>query len=427
MLLGRKNDTVLQEDDCVVIGYDLDDLNAQISYCPLGNYEAETVSSVMGSEIYDIPVVLCKRTEVNQWYYGREALRQAEEGAGTLVEGIFEKARKGIPVIVEDEEYDPVLLLSLFVKKSISILSAVVPLSKIVGVMFTTGIIDEKNVKIFETIVEGLALKTKEVFFQSHVESLFFYTIHQPEDVWNGQVLVCEYEKDMMITHRLEFNRNTTPVVAFSETEKYNNIEIGNKDRNFLNILHKNCDGRYVSSIQLIGNGYKEEWYKDSLKYMCVNRRVFAGNNLYSKGACYGILEKLRPSDVGKKHLYLGKDKLKANVGMEVLKRGQKSYLVLLNAGVNWYEVGTDVEFIIPKGNEIEFRISSLTGNNIYTETMILEEMPERKAGTNRVRLSMRMLSDSTIYVEVTDLGFGEFYPATNKKWEKEIVLDIKE
>ena len=44
-------------------------------------------------KIYDIPVVLCKRTEVNQWYYGREAIRQAEEGAGTLVEGLFEKAR----------------------------------------------------------------------------------------------------------------------------------------------------------------------------------------------------------------------------------------------------------------------------------------------------------------------------------------------
>ena len=310
MLLGRKNDVGLQGNDCVVIGYDLDDYNAQISYCPVESYEAETVSSVMGNQIYDIPAVLCKRLEVNQWYYGREAIRQAEEGAGTLVEGLFEKARKQIPVIVEDEEYDPVLLLSLFVKKSISILSAVVPLSKIAGVMFTTGEIDEKNVEIFNTIVEGLSLTTENIFFQSHVESLFYYTIHQPKDVWNGQVLACEYEKDMMITHRLEFNQNTTPIVAFSETEKYNNIEIGNKDRNFLNILHKNCDGRYVSSIQLIGNGYKEEWYKESLKFMCVNRRVFAGNNLYSKGACYGMLEKLRPSDVGREHIYLGKDKL---------------------------------------------------------------------------------------------------------------------
>ena len=315
----------------------------------------------------------------------------------------------------------------LFVKKSISILSAVVPLSKIAGVMFTTDKIDEQNVKIFNTIVEGLSLKTKLVYFQSHVESLYYYTIHQPKDVWNGQVLACEYEKDMMITHRLEFNRNTTPVVSFSETEKFNNIEIGNKDRNFLNILHKNCDGRYVSSVQLIGNGFKEEWYKDSLKYMCVNRRVFAGNNLYSKGACYGVLEKISPSDVGREYIYLGKDKLKANVGMEVMRRGQKSYLALLDAGVNWYEVGASVEFVLQEDKVLEFVISSLIGNKVYKEAMVLEELPERKAGTTRVKLMMKMVSDSTIYVEVEDLGFGEFYPATGKKWEKEIILNMQE
>lgn len=423
MLLGIKNDA--GQSDRVVLGYDLDNFNAQISYCPLHSYDAETVSSVMGNQIYDIPTVLCKRLEVNQWYYGREALRQAEAGAGTLVEGLFEKARKGIPVVVEDEEYDPVLLLSLFVKKSISILSAVVPLSKIAGVMFTTNTIDEQMVKIFNTIVEGLALKTKCIYFQSHVESLYYYTIHQPQDVWNGQVLACEYEKDMMITHRLEFNRNTTPIVAFSETECFNNIEIGNKDRNFLNILHKNCDGRYISSIQLIGNGFKEEWYSDSLKYMCINRRVFAGNNLYSKGACYGIMEKMSPSDVGREYIYLGKDKLKTNIGMEVLKRGQNSYLVLLDAGVNWYESRAEAELILQDDNVLQFKISSLIGNKVYTDSMVLEELAERKKGTNRVKLQMEMVSDNRVHIVVEDLGFGEFYSSTNQVWEKDIVLDI--
>ena len=230
-----------------------------------------------------------------------------------------------------------------------------------------------------------------------------------------------------MITHRLEFNRNTTPIVSFSETERFNNIEIGNKDRNFLNILHKNCDGRYVSSIQLIGNGFKEEWYKDSLKYMCVNRRVFAGNNLYSKGACYGILEKISPSDVGREYIYLGKDKLKANIGMEVLKRGQKSYLALLDAGINWYEVKGEAEFILQEGCELEFRISSLIGNKVYLETMLLDGLPERKRGTTRVRLKMEMVSDTTIHVDVEDMGFGDFYPATNQKWEKDIILSMQE
>jgi hypothetical protein len=259
------------------------------------------------------------------------------------------------------------------------------------------------------------------------VESLYYYTIHQPKDIWSGQVLACEYEKDMMITHRLEFNENTTPIVAFSETERFNNIEIGNKDRNFLNILHKNCDGRYVSSVQLIGNGFKEEWYSDSLKYMCTNRRVFVGNNLYSKGACYGILEKISPSEEGKGHIYLGDDKLKANVGMEVFRRGPASYLALLNAGVHWYEAGAEAEFILQEDNVLEFKISSLKGNKVYTESMVLDNLAERKKGTVRMRLQMKMISKHVICVEVEDLGFGDVYPSTNQKWTKEISLNMQE
>ena len=76
---------------------------------------------------------------------------------------------------------------------------------------------------------------------------------------------------------------------------------------------------------------------------------------------------------------------------------------------------------------KLEFRISSLTGNVVYDETMVLDELPERKPGTTRIRLEMKMVSDNTIYAVVTDLGFGEFYPATGKKWEKEIVLEFKE
>ena len=75
----------------------------------------------------------------------------------------------------------------------------------------------------------------------------------------------------------------------------------------------------------------------------------------------------------------------------------------------------------------MEFKITSLTGNKVYKEVMVLDEMPERKPGTTRVGLQMSMTSDNTIYVRVEDLGFGDFYPATYKTWEKEIVLEIKE
>ena len=60
-----------------MLGYDLGHRFAQISYCGMGETEPETVSAVTGTEQYNIPVALCKRSGVGQWYYGKVAVKFA--------------------------------------------------------------------------------------------------------------------------------------------------------------------------------------------------------------------------------------------------------------------------------------------------------------------------------------------------------------
>lgn len=57
--------------------------------------EITTLSSVAGSQVYTIPLVLSKRQGVNQWFYGSEALRHAEEEEGILVEHLLKLAKDG--------------------------------------------------------------------------------------------------------------------------------------------------------------------------------------------------------------------------------------------------------------------------------------------------------------------------------------------
>ena len=91
----------------VVVGYDLGRENAQISYCGFDESEPETVSAVAGGEQYNIPMVLCKRNGVGQWYYGKEALKFAGEGNGVLIEDLLTLAERGEDVLVDGEAYDP--------------------------------------------------------------------------------------------------------------------------------------------------------------------------------------------------------------------------------------------------------------------------------------------------------------------------------
>lgn len=82
----------------IIVGFDLGEENSQISFYGAGNKNVETVSAVAGVEEYNIPTVLCKREGNGQWFYGREALRVANEENGILVDHLLSHAMDGEPV-----------------------------------------------------------------------------------------------------------------------------------------------------------------------------------------------------------------------------------------------------------------------------------------------------------------------------------------
>ena len=53
------------------LGIDLDNDNAVISYFQLNMKEPETVSTVAGSEVYQIPLILAKKHGIGQWFIGQ--------------------------------------------------------------------------------------------------------------------------------------------------------------------------------------------------------------------------------------------------------------------------------------------------------------------------------------------------------------------
>ena len=122
--------------DKIIIGYDLGNAFSQISYSYLSqDCEVETLSCVAGEEHYNIPTVLCKRQGTGQWLFGREALRFAQEypEEAILVEGLVGLAVTGGQVLVDGEAYEPVALLTLFMKRSLGLLSLVSAPERIVA------------------------------------------------------------------------------------------------------------------------------------------------------------------------------------------------------------------------------------------------------------------------------------------------------
>ena len=419
------------------VGYDLGNRYCQISVCPWGGRNPETLPSVAGSENYNIPTVLLKRKGANQWLFGREACSRAAESEGIRVDNLLELAKAGEKVLIDGSEFDPVALLTLFIKRSFSLLAGPGSGDKIGALMFTCSDLGQAEVEVLRRVIPGLGLKTREIYFQRYEDSIYYYNLYQEAQTWNHQVLVCDYREDTLRIYCMERNKRTTPTVVFIGEQAYpfqNLREIpeeeylrepifGKMDQEFLEILEELCSGQLISSVYLLGEGFGDEWLKESLRFLCRNRRVFQGNNLFSKGACYGVIERESASDAGKSHVFLGNEKLKSNIGMKVLRRGEDSYFALLDAGVNWYEVHREVDFFLEEGTEFHVIVTPLTGKDVQSVIIRLEGLPERPPGTTRLHLQVDMTEENRVRLQIEDRGFGELFPASDMSWTE--ILEV--
>ncbi len=425
----------LLKNEKLIVGYDLGNENSQISYAVSAEGEVETLSLVAGQQIYNIPTALCKRKGVNQWFYGKEAVRHAKEQQGILVTDLLKLALDGEPILIEENRYDPVALLTLFFKRSLGLLSQVGTSEKLGALMITCEQLSPRMLEVLNEVIDGLKLKTSRICFQSHTESFYDYMIRQPRDLWTAQSVLFDYRQDAMKIYVMDYNKRTTPVVVYieeSRAEMPAPPEEGEKDSlteaqkqyldgALLKLAESVCSGRMISSVFLIGDGFSEEWMADSLRFLCSRgRRVFRGNNLFGKGACHGMQERIQATEAGKTFIFLGKDKLKANIGMDILRQGEDSYLAILDAGINWYEAAYVTEFYVQDAGSIYLKITPLTGQDVRTEEIVLENLP---AGISRLRARFYLSAENRLETEIEDLGFGTFRRPSGRMWQSTIEL----
>ena len=449
MFLEKALDEVTKKNK-VVIGFDLGNDTSQISLCRLDQSMPDTISLVAGAEEYHIPTVLCRKTlkeEIHNgnqtikglWSMGKEALQQASEKQGTLVEDLVLLAKNRVKVQVGEEEFEAEELLEIFLRKSLVLISSYTRIEDIICITFTLKDMNTDLMDMLKRIVQRLDMQRAIVSFMSHEDCFFQYMLHQPEEMWIHDVLLYEYRPDGIRSFCLQLNRNTRPIVAFIETEMFPQMKMTDVshmkaeqkaaffrqvDDAFLEIARQQCEERNVTSVFLLGDVFSKEWCKESLRFLCKDRRVFQGNNLFSKGACYGAREKALPSMLSREYVFLSEEKLRANIGIECSRGKEKVYQPLLDAGTNWFEARKEMDFILERNNRIPLTVTPLDGGKPRIAEITLDGFQVRGNRTNRIGLSVFMEDVDTVTIEVTDKGFGEFFPSTGQIWKESFSLN---
>ncbi|MBR5765572.1 MAG: hypothetical protein IKX95_02205 [Lachnospiraceae bacterium] len=449
-----------------VVGYDLNDTLTQISYFELDNDAPKTLVSDGENERLGIPTLLCKRRKVNQWSFGTEAkrliLNEGEAEAGKLLSMAVNESS----IMIDGESFEGLDLLILFVRKSLNLLSVYVPMEQIENFIFTVPSLDGDMIKVLERVSAAIPVERERIMFQSYSESVYYYMIHQQAELWETESAVFDHNGKNMTCYHLKMNHRTTPIVGVIDEYTFDNVmvqepgrvldekyddeeeavdennditgdkdgseeegsiaetageEIDRMDEALQELLHDFLMSRPIRSAYLLGDGFEGEWCKKTIGFLCMGRRVFQGKNMYSKGACYYGMDKLKPTELNSKYIFLGKDKLQFNLGMNMKRKDKEEYIALADGGENWFDISTVVEFLLTQGSKVDMLVTPLDGKEVRNITVNLDGLPNRPEKTTRLKMRVSFTSGDTLKIRIEDMGFGEIFPSSSLKWEKEV------
>lgn len=408
-------------DNGIFFGIELTPRYSYVSFYQLNMDNPETISTVMGAENYEIPTFLAKKRGVGQWYFGREAKEQVKINQAIPIDDLLDKAYENETMYIETEKINARDMLVTYLKKLLTMpghFYANAPLNKLV---ITVENVDIKVVDTFNYVREKLGFNNDKLMVVDYKESFYYYTLSQKPDVFLHDVAIFEYV-DSEIKHCiLSRNIRSIPQVV-TLTEGIHKMNSANQDICFDEIVEKVFAGRIISTVYLLGDGFNNDWMKVSLQRLCRNRKVFAGKNLYSRGACYAGVVKSGKKDWP--FIYIGDNELKMNLSLKVIDNNLMDYYTLLDAGVSWYEAKGECEVILDGDGELEVWIQKPDSREAKVEILELTDLPQRENKTSRLRIIAKPTSDKDVLVKIIDLGFGEIVPSSNKTWEHIISID---
>lgn len=255
------------------------------------------------------------------------------------------------------------------------------------------------------------------------LESVVHFVMHQTNDIWQQQVWLLEFDTEEIKATAVWVNRRTTPMLVQAQEPDYwyvGTLLEGNRDEQLLTKVKEHFGKKPVSAVFLTGTDLNARDYKKSREEICCRRRVFLGEQIHARGAC------VMAGDEGKRrpYLFLNEQTLLYNVGIRSSRAGKESVHTLVSAGCSWYEVRESVEMILRGDPILEFTFQSMLGGEPIRAGLMLTDIPARPDGTSRLKAEIHFTSPTQCEVKVTDLGFGEIYPASDLYWKETFWLD---
>lgn len=421
----------MEKDRTLLVGIDLGEEYTQVNCFDFTTYEPVPIGKTGGGErVYEIPTALVVNPARGEWYWADE--EPSSEEQLLRIKYLLADVMREDTITVGNYSVESYQVLKRFLVKVLSLLTEYYPRERIRKLVITLAKKEEKLVAYLQRMAKEMGLPENTLVIQNHRQSYMYYAISQPKELWVNNVGMFELEGNQLLYSQIDIDRKTVPfIIGVTQRDLSDGLdweEMAKEGKEqisyaFLNVAGAALHKQYVTTVYVTGKGFEEEWANDALKDLCTGRRVFRGQNLFTRGACYAAREL---SGKGKLEdcLFLDEDMIASNISLRLYKDAEIQDVLMAKAGALWSEVDASVDVIPDEEEEIQITVQNVLKREVRAHMLSLSGFSGRDNKMTRFTIRIRFADSRTCIVTLKDNGFGEFCPATNRVWERYISIE---
>ena len=420
----------MEEDRKLLVGIDLGKEVTQMHCFDFTSYEPVPIGrKVQGERVYEIPTALAVNPERGEWYWVDEEYAK-RDGVICLHYLLADVMREEI-ITVGRYSVESYQVLKRFIVKVLSLLKEYYPAEMIRKLVITVSKKEDRLTGYLIRICEEIGIPKNGMVVQNYRQSYMYYAISQPKELWNNNVGLFELNQNTLIYTQINIDRKTIPyIIGAASRDISDGIDWEGLERDgdshisyaFINAANTALHKQLVTTVYVTGKGFEKSWANHALQELCAGRRVFRGQNLFTKGACYAAREL---SGEGKLDhcLLLDEEMIACNVTIRLYGDASMQEVVLAKAGSLWSEIDSSVDVIPDDEDEMQITIQDVLKHETKAHMLSLSGFAGRENKMTRFTIRIRFVDSHTCIVTLKDNGFGEFCPSSNRVWERYITV----
>lgn len=408
------------------IGMDLCPDSTQISFYNDIKREPETVNQLNNKETYMMPNILFFSKDTGDWYVGSEASEARFKEDGIILDELYKNAANEEMVDVDGIMYTYRQLFLMMLKMHIDSFLYRYEGATVKKLVVTLPEYNKNLFRVVSGLYRELNIPADSVSITSHLDSGLYYIFNQSSELWINSVGLFDYNVDGLHYYRIDISRGKEPAiisVTHMDYSKDFNMALFTgddilMDNTFAKIVDAEMKKTHISSVFLTGLGFSEDWMNKSRNVLCQGRRVFAGQNIYTKGACYKAVGG-EYEEFYNKYFVETKENVIFDIGISSGDE-EDNFIPVARGGRQWYNIKGKINVILDDTDIITLIYRSRRTEQEIRETVKLHGIPKRPNKTSKFSIEVEFEDPHRGAVIIKDVGFGKLFPTTNKVYRKE-------